>query len=187
MSDDGWEEGYPLPEERLTAPKYEVVCPKPGIPVRVTLLGNRLLIRRKHYDRSQSRPIPCTGHPDTCVYCRGNQSSYATGYIAAVNTTGRKRVIFQVSASAILALRDHKLTLLSLRGQKIISERLGTRKNARQGIEGDGIDANANLPDEFDPRPTLAEMWQLALARTFRLEEFARLRGTPGRIFVGEG
>jgi hypothetical protein len=175
---DAFEEGFPPPEVKPSAPAYLIVSPEPGLPTRVTLLGNRLVRVRKHWDENINRPVPCNGSPEKCRYCAAGLATFDTGFVAAVLTRGRRRVVFQLSAGAILLLRAHKVTVPTLRGQAAISERSDSRRKSKQLLEFWGEDAHPSLPEEFDFRETLSIMWGKADAR---LASFEELGMKPGR------
>lgn len=178
MSSDGWEAGWPPVDETPAAPKFLIESPEPGLPSRVTLLGDDLLVRRKHWDQSLKRPIPCRGCEELCDYCKAGRPLFRTGYLPAILTTGGRRVIFQLSDSALLALRRIKVTLPTLRGHCFFSERADSRRNSKQTIEYRGEDPREFLAEAFDVRPTLIVMWGLA---EVRLAAFERLGVKPGR------
>lgn len=160
---DPWTEGVP-PRPDRAAPRYEVLTPTWQKPVRVTLLGSRLYVRWKHFDRESRRPYPCPA-PGQCPSCQMKLGAYPTGFMAAVDQHSFRRVILQLSDAAMEELDRYGVAGNNLRGLQVMTARRDARKNSKMLLKIGELDPRDNLPEEFDPRPTLELVWGLAASR----------------------
>lgn len=158
-----WIEGIPPRAERV-APRIDVLTPTYFHPVFATLLSNRVWTRWKHYDTETKRPFPCSASV-TCGSCLAGLIKYPTGFVCCCSDRSYRLVILQLSDLALADLENYAEKAPLVRGLKLKTVRQDSRKNAKMHAHILGRDEREDLPDPFDPRPTLERMWGAADTR----------------------
>lgn len=171
-----WIEGFPSAHMRRR--EIPVLCrPTWDSPVKVVLLGNRLLTVLLHFDTTALRTVPCVG-ANHCPYCP-DPKIRAEGFLAAWCPRKRAKRVAQFSDSALASLERATASRPDWRGLIVELKRADRRHNSRVVLSILGIAAVNGLPQEFDHRPSVERVWGMAPHAI----EATHGRGDPSEMF----
>jgi hypothetical protein len=174
-SAEGVSFGAPIPDP--SSRWIYIVSPKPGSPVRLTMLAKEgvSVLTHWHSDLSLSgkgRTVPHTTPDDSCPYCiEANQMPRWHTYIPCWWPASSRFVLADVTVYA--AQRCPELVPGSgknLRGSGLLLQRIGKNGNSpiRAEIERGTMTAE-QLPPTFDPVAALMRLWGCSSAKYWRV------------------
>lgn len=165
----------PSPEEGgiewVGAPSFErgrlieVLSPRPGRPVSVYLLSERIEGVYIHYmpTLGKGRTRPCVGKTSGCVGCSTRISRRWKGFLASVNAINGRLCIAEVTAEAARGCPAICDGSSSLRGKRLDLCRRGPAPNSPVLATLVEVRLTKPLPESFPLREQLTRIWGVEL------------------------
>ncbi len=140
-----------------STPYVPIVSPKPGLALKVLLLGDILVGVHTHWIDRRTRP--CEVNSLNCEGCQLGLPRRWKGYLAAwLMATGRK-CLAEVTAEAARSCPRLTQTAGGLRGWTLLLSRKGGARNGPVYVKLELPTVVGELPSDFDVRAALRRVW----------------------------
>jgi hypothetical protein len=131
--------------------------PKPGAPVKVVVLSERVELVEVHHTPLGS--CPCHSDRSKCRLClKGNSDIRTKGYVSAWSNEKGREVIVELTDDAMQKCR-HLRENRPLRGHTITLTRLGEAPNSRVAAKVSDTASALPLPSSCNVREHMARLW----------------------------